>query len=88
MASDNGNKQDPYANLQQGDRVKHATFGEGQIIARSGSGDETKLLVKFAEEGEKRLVARFAKLKKVQVETARPAPEPEPEDETEDEDTE
>lgn len=68
--SENGSAKDPYSALQQGDRVKHSKFGEGQIVARSGSGDETKFLVKFAEEGEKRLLAKYAKLKKLEIETA------------------
>ena len=55
---------DPYDQFQPGDHVKHSKFGEGQILHRSGSGDDTKLVVSFAEEGEKRLMARYAKLKK------------------------
>ena len=57
---------DPYADLQVGDNVKHSKFGEGAVMQRSGSGDKTKLIVAFAEEGQKHLLARYAKLKKVQ----------------------
>jgi hypothetical protein len=55
---------DPYEQFQPGDHVKHAKFGEGQIQYRTGSGDDTKLVVSFAEEGEKRLLAKYANLKK------------------------
>ncbi|MFW6303573.1 MAG: DUF3553 domain-containing protein [Candidatus Sumerlaeota bacterium] len=62
MAQKEGN--DPYEQFQPGDHVKHPNFGEGQILHRTGSGDDTKFVVSFAEEGEKRLMARYAKLKK------------------------
>lgn len=56
---------DPYESLQVEDHVKHPKFGEGQIIQRSGSGEQTKFLVAFNEEGEKLLLGRYAKLKKI-----------------------
>jgi PcrA/UvrD tudor domain len=65
MATDKQETTDPYEQIQPGDHVKHAKFGQGQILHRTGSGDETKLVVSFAEEGEKRLLAKYAKLKKV-----------------------
>jgi hypothetical protein len=57
---------DPYSIFQPGDKVKHPTFGEGTVMQRTGSGDTTKLVVAFAEEGEKFLMARYAKLRRVQ----------------------
>jgi DNA helicase-2/ATP-dependent DNA helicase PcrA len=56
---------DPYGQFQEGDHVKHPKFGEGQILHRTGSGEDTKFVVSFAEEGEMRLMAKYAKLKKV-----------------------
>lgn len=70
MVTDTKDVVDPYDQFQPEDRVKHPVFGEGQIIERRGSGKDTKLLVRFAEEGEKRLMAVHAKLKKIRpVET-------------------
>lgn len=60
----------PYDNFQVEDHVKHPAFGEGIILHRSGIGDATKLLVAFNEEGEKKLLAKYAKLKKVRPVTA------------------
>ncbi|MBN1867824.1 hypothetical protein JW916_11075 [Candidatus Sumerlaeota bacterium] len=57
---------DPYESFQVEDRVRHPKFGEGTILERIGSGEDTKFVVGFAEEGEKRLMARFANLKKIQ----------------------
>lgn len=56
---------DPHEQFQLGDYVKHPKFGEGQILQRTGSGEDTKFVVSFSEEGEKRLLAAFAKLKKI-----------------------
>ena len=64
MATEKQETTDPYEQIQPGDHVKHSKFGQGQILHRTGSGDETKLVVSFAEEGEKRLLAKYAKLKK------------------------
>jgi hypothetical protein len=66
MSNDNQMETDPYGMFQAGDKVRHPKFGEGQIIQRSGTGDNTKFVVKFVEEGEKRLLACFAKLKRIQ----------------------
>ncbi len=48
--------------LKVGQRVKHAKFGEGIIINFEGSGEHTRLQVKFDRNGTKWLVASFAKL--------------------------
>jgi len=65
MATEKQETIDPYEAIQPGDHVKHSKFGQGQVLHRTGSGDETKLVVSFAEEGEKRLLAKYAKLKKM-----------------------
>jgi len=65
MSEDTKKETESHESLQVGDRVKHPKFGEGQVIQRTGSGDQTKLVVTFAEEGEKKLMARYANLKKL-----------------------
>ncbi|MBG6218535.1 DNA helicase-2/ATP-dependent DNA helicase PcrA [Arthrobacter sp. CAN_A6] len=46
-----------------GDRVNHASFGNGTVLAVEGSGDKTVAKVKF-DAGEKRLLLRYAPLTK------------------------
>ncbi len=48
--------------LRIGQRVKHDTFGHGIIVNFEGSGEHTRLQVKFDTQGTKWLVASFAKL--------------------------
>jgi DNA helicase II / ATP-dependent DNA helicase PcrA len=43
-------------------RVRHAQFGVGTIIAVEGGDADTKLIVRFASVGQKKLVAKFANL--------------------------
>jgi len=45
-----------------GQRVRHATLGEGTIEAVEGFGELTKLTIDFAEAGRKRVLARYARL--------------------------
>jgi DNA helicase-2/ATP-dependent DNA helicase PcrA len=47
-----------------GERVRHREFGGGRIVAVSGGGRDLKVTVRFDRAGEKRLVARFARLEK------------------------
>ncbi len=47
-----------------GERVRHREFGGGRIVSVSGAGRDLKVTVRFDRAGEKRLVARFAKLEK------------------------
>jgi hypothetical protein len=65
MSTENKETTDPYEVFQPSDCVRHPKFGEGLVLSRSGSGDDTKLVVSFAEEGEKRLLAAKANLKRV-----------------------
>ena len=52
--------------LSVGDRVRHATFGEGSVVGVSGEGDKTVATVTFAETGaQKRLLLRYAQLEKI-----------------------
>ncbi|WP_232210445.1 DNA helicase II [Nitrococcus mobilis] len=46
-----------------GQRVRHATFGEGIVLSCEGSGPNTRVQVNFAHSGSKWLVAAYANLK-------------------------
>ena len=45
-----------------GVRVRHATYGEGTIIAVEGEGDDRKLTVSFIDHGTKKFLERYAQL--------------------------
>ncbi len=63
--------------VEVGEKVKHAKFGQGTVTFKSGEGDSSKVIVKFqGEAGEKKLMLKYAKLKKA-AERATLAPEPE-----------
>jgi DNA helicase-2/ATP-dependent DNA helicase PcrA len=49
---------------RKGERVVHREFGPGTIRAVSGTGRDLKLTVRFDRWGEKKLIARFARLEK------------------------
>ncbi|WFP17291.1 DNA helicase PcrA [Citricoccus muralis] len=51
--------------LSVGDRVSHASFGEGQVTALTGSGDKTVATVVFGGT-EKRLLLRYAPLTRIE----------------------
>lgn len=51
--------------FEVGDQVRHPKFGLGTILYKSGEGDGLKLDVMFAEEGQKKLLVKYAGLKKV-----------------------
>ena len=48
-----------------GDRVLHATFGLGRVVAISGEGDKAKADVDFGSAGTKRLALKYAPLEKL-----------------------
>ena len=50
--------------LVKGERVVHATFGSGRVEEVSGFGPDVRVTVEFEEVGRKKLVARYAGLKK------------------------
>lgn len=58
-------EQKPWDEISIGDQVKHAQWGVGTVLFRSGSGDDAKAVVVFPEEGQKKLMLKFAKLVKV-----------------------
>ena len=51
--------------LKVGDDVRHATFGEGVIIALQGAGDKAEARVNFRGKGEKQLLLAWAPLEKL-----------------------
>lgn len=55
VPSDNGG-------FHVGQRVRHAEFGTGTVRAVEGSGERTKLTVRFERAGVKKLIARYAAL--------------------------
>jgi DNA helicase-2/ATP-dependent DNA helicase PcrA len=55
---------DPYS-LAEGDNVQHERFGNGTIIEIDGVAPNTTALVEFEGNGRKKLLLRFAKLKKI-----------------------
>lgn len=48
--------------VKLGQRVRHASFGEGVVISAEGSGAHTRIQVNFANAGPKWLVAAYANL--------------------------
>jgi DNA helicase-2/ATP-dependent DNA helicase PcrA len=52
--------------MRTGDKVRHASFGEGIVMSSSRTGADTELTVAFKEgHGVKRLLKSFAPLEKV-----------------------
>jgi len=53
------------AGLKKGQRVMHAKYGEGTVLMREGDGEDAKLTVLFARHGMKKLMEKFANLRKI-----------------------
>ncbi len=51
--------------LKKGQRVMHAKYGEGTVLLREGDGEDAKLTVLFARHGIKKLMEKFANLRKL-----------------------
>ena len=51
--------------LKKGQRVLHAKYGEGTVLMREGDGEDTKLTVLFARHGIKKLMEKFANLRRI-----------------------
>src|SRR5262249_62022230 len=58
-------KSRPKGAFQPGDRVRHPTFGDGIVTRSNGTGDDEQVTVIFAGQGEKKLIAGYARLEKV-----------------------
>jgi DNA helicase-2/ATP-dependent DNA helicase PcrA len=52
-------------NLKKGQHVRHAKYGEGTILQREGDGEAAKLTILFNNHGMKKLMEKFANLKKI-----------------------
>ncbi len=62
----NGASPAPAPGIATGDKVRHAKFGDGMVMACDPSGDDYRVTVIFGEEhGIKRLLLGFANLEKV-----------------------
>lgn len=48
-----------------GDQVKHVKWGTGTVLFTSGAGDQAKAIIVFPEEGQKKVMLKYAGLKKV-----------------------
>jgi DNA helicase-2/ATP-dependent DNA helicase PcrA len=48
--------------VSPGDRVYHEAFGTGEVVEVSGSGTDAEVVVRFEDEGEKRLMLAYANL--------------------------
>ena len=48
-----------------GDRVRHGTFGEGLVISAKAMGNDCLLEIAFDSVGTKKVMAAFAKLKRI-----------------------
>jgi hypothetical protein len=59
--------------IEIGDQVKHPKFGTGTVLYKTGTGERAKAIVVFPEEGQKKLLLKYAKLKKIKE--AKPAEE-------------
>lgn len=51
------------ANLKIGDHVLHDRFGKGTVVSIEGDPENAKALINFENEGDKKLLLKFAKLK-------------------------
>jgi DNA helicase-2/ATP-dependent DNA helicase PcrA len=51
--------------LKKGQHVRHAKYGEGTIILREGDGEAAKLTILFNSHGVKKLMEKFANLKRM-----------------------
>jgi DNA helicase-2/ATP-dependent DNA helicase PcrA len=51
--------------LKKGQRVIHSKYGEGTVLVREGDGEDAKLTILFAQHGIKKLVEKFANLKRI-----------------------
>jgi len=51
--------------LKKGDRVRHSKYGDGMVLMREGDGEDAKLSVVFDRHGLKKLMEKFANLRKI-----------------------
>jgi DNA helicase-2/ATP-dependent DNA helicase PcrA len=51
--------------LKKGQHVRHSKYGEGTVLLREGDGEDAKLTVLFSQHGVKKLMEKFAYLRKI-----------------------
>ncbi len=51
--------------LRKGQRVMHSKYGEGTVLQREGDGEDAKLTVLFVRHGMKKLMEKFANLRRI-----------------------
>lgn len=71
--------------IEIGDLVRHPKWGEGTVLSKTGRGEDAKVVVVFQEAGQKKLLVKYARLKKVQF---RKTEEPEEEEQVEEDEGE
>jgi hypothetical protein len=65
MAKNKEESQAEWDQIEVGDQVRHPKWGVGTVLFRSGMGNNAKAIVVFPEEGQKKLMLKYAKMKKV-----------------------
>lgn len=65
MAKTKPSSSKEWGDIGIGDQVKHAKWGVGTVLFCSGAGDKAKAIIVFPEEGQKRVMLKYAGLKKV-----------------------
>jgi len=58
-------KRNTSADVLVGDKLVHEKFGDGVVVACSGSGDDLQVSVMFPDYGEKKLMWKYAPVKKI-----------------------
>ena len=53
------------ASIEVGDKLRHAKFGDGVAVAVNGKGDELQVTVAFPDVGVKKLLWKYAPMKKI-----------------------
>ena len=56
-----------FDDFKVGDKVEHAIFGMGEIKALSGAGENQRVGVVFKDGLKKKLIVKYANLKKVEL---------------------
>ena len=64
-----------YPDIINNAQVHHPTFGIGKVLLRTGTDERSKAIVKFKEEGEKKLMLKYADLTADKPEPEEPAEE-------------
>ncbi len=65
MAKSKSSSGKEWGDVGIGDQVKHAKWGTGTVLFTSGVGDQAKAIIVFPEEGQKKVMLKYAGLKKV-----------------------